>query len=169
MLAMMAICLSMPVLTSCSDDDDEPSGDALVEQLQGTWYLEDVTMSVPALDYSVTMTADELIDAAGYDAAYDEVLTFKGNKVIGYDNKEHTYRVSGNRLLLPWYEDDDLWYDVSFSGSNIMTLYVVTDVSGYDCQMWFNYRKSGSRAAVVAPADAQLRSLVKAAIMKAKM
>ncbi|MGM9693409.1 MAG: hypothetical protein ACI3YC_00165 [Alloprevotella sp.] len=125
---------------SCSDDDAPagPSGDALVEQLQGTWTVD--LIKVQVMGQIIEMNRDELSQNTGYSDFYDDVLTFNGTKVNGYD-----YQINGNQILLPWYEEHGWWQTVSFSGNN-MTLFLAITYEGIPMNMWATYVKTGSRA-----------------------
>lgn len=106
---------SVGLFSSCGDDNGEPKGDDLVEKLQGTWYFD--VMKIKVAGQVLEFTADELKHESGYDGFYDEKLTFSGNRVNGLE-----YSVKKNSVLLPWYEEQDWWATVSFSGSK-MTMY----------------------------------------------
>ena len=125
---------------SCSDDDAPagPSGDALVEQLQGTWTVD--VMKVQAMGQAIEMNRDELLQNTGYDDFYDDVLTFNGTKVNGLD-----YQINGNQILLPWYAELGWWQTVSFA-ENTMTLFLAISYEGIPMNMWATYVKTGSRA-----------------------
>ncbi len=159
-LGMLVACLTLALgFTACSDDDeDEPSGDNLVESLQGNWTF--TTIKVKTLGQTVEMDADDLRNNSDYDQFYDEYLTFSGNKVNG-----SPYRVEGNKIMLPWYEDLGWWASVSFSGSN-MTMYYDLNVQDIDMEMWINYTRSGRSAMTPARADAQ--KLIYEALMAVK-
>lgn len=147
-LLIGAMCLGF---ASCGDDDDEPSGGSagtpsgtvtgsnLVEKLQGTWTFQ--KMKIQVMGQTVEMTRDELVGSTGYENFYDDVLTFSGSKVNGYD-----YQVDGNKILLPWYESQGWWQSVSFSG-NTMILLLDVVYEGVPMKMWLTYVKTGSRAA----------------------
>ena len=139
-LTLICVCLcSAPLLTSCGDDDnDEPKDGDLVEKLQGTWHFERMKISV--MGQNLEFTADQLKDDSGYAGFYDEVLSFSGSKVNGYD-----YSVDGNSLLLPWYVETGWWAQVSFSGSS-MTMFYDINYQGVNMKLWSIYVKSGSRA-----------------------
>lgn len=126
------------MFSACSSSSDEPSGDDLVEKLQGTWVLDKMKMSV--MGQTFEMTADELKNESGYNQFYDEVLRFSGDKVNGYD-----YQVKGNKVLFPWYEETNWWAKVSFSGST-MTMYFDINYEGVPMKMWGIYVKSGARS-----------------------
>lgn len=126
------------LFASCSSSSDEPSGDDLVEKLQGTWVLEKMKMSV--MGQTIEMTADELKGESGYNEFYDDVLRFSGDKVNGY-----SYQVKGNKVLFPWYEEENWWAKVSFSGST-MTMYFDINYEGVPMKMWGIYVKSGARS-----------------------
>lgn len=125
---------------SCGDDDGSAgsSGNALVEQLQGTWKVD--VMKVQAMGQTIEMNRDELSQISGYDKFYDEVLTFNGTKVNGLD-----YQINGNQILLPWYAESGWWHTVSFAG-NKMTLFLAISYEDMPMKMWVTYVKTGSRA-----------------------
>ena len=126
---------------SCGDDKDEPdspSGSNLTEKLQGTWTFD--LMKIQVMGQTIEMNRDQLVDNSGYENFYDDVLTFNGSKVNGYD-----YQVDGNKILLPWYSELDWWQSVSFSG-NEMTLFLDIVYEGIPMKMWITYVKKGSRA-----------------------
>ncbi len=133
-------------LNSCKDDDDEPggggspSGDLLVEKLQGTWTIE--KMTVKSFGQTIEFDLDDLKNNTGYSNFYDDVLTFNGNEVNGL-----AYSVDGNKIMLPWYEDYDegWWATVSFSG-NQMTMYYDINYEGVKMEMWITYTKSSKRS-----------------------
>lgn len=138
-MAILVIGLACGCLmSSCGDDKDEPTGDNLIEKLQGTWHAESMTINV--MGQTIEMDMDDLRQDSGYDSFYDEVLTFNGTKVNGSE-----YKVKGNTILLPWYESADWWQSVSFSG-NKMTLYLDVIYEGIPMKMWITYNKYGSRA-----------------------
>ncbi len=140
-LFIIACCVSLG-LTSCSKDDDdgpaEPKDDDLVEQLQGTWNFHLMKMNV--MGQTIEMDLDDIKDNSGYDLFYDDVLTFRGEKVNG-----SYYEVDGNEIMLPWYVELDWWATVSFSG-NKMTMYYNINYEGTPIKMWLTYAKSGSRS-----------------------
>lgn len=126
---------------SCGDDKDDldsPSGNNLTEKLQGTWTLD--VMKIQVMGQTIEMNRDQLVDNSGYENFYDDVLTFNGSKVNGYD-----YQIDGNKILLPWYSELDWWQSVSFSG-NKMTLFLDIVYEGIPMKMWITYVKKGSRA-----------------------
>ncbi|MBD9161898.1 MAG: hypothetical protein EGP67_11415 [Bacteroidales bacterium] len=131
----VALC-SVGLFSSCGDDNDEPKGDDLVEKLQGTWYFD--VMKIKVAGQVLEFTADELKHESGYDGFYDEKLTFSGNRVNGLE-----YSVKKNSVLLPWYEEQDWWATVSFSGSK-MTMYYSVYSEGVKMELWSVYR-SGTR------------------------
>lgn len=136
LLVMMSLCTGV-MFTSCSDDEDEPKGDDLVEQLQGTWKFELMKMDV--LGKKIEMDIDDIRDNSDADIFYDEVLSFSGQKVNG-----SAYTIQGNKILLPWYKELGWWMSVSFSGSK-MTLYMDVEYEGVPIKLWATYKKSGSR------------------------
>lgn len=138
---------------SCSDDDesDSPSGNNLVEKLQGKWTFEMMKMQV--MGQTIEMNRDQISQSSGYDKFYDEVLTFNGSQVEGLD-----YQVNGNKILLPWYEDLGWWQTVSFSG-NKMTLFLDTTYEGVPIKVWLTYVKNGSRAGFVPSSKASISIL----------
>lgn len=131
------VCLGF---ASCSSDKDEPTGDQLIEKLQGTWRGE--TIKLQAMGQTMETTFDDAIKDSQYDYFYDAVLTFSGKTVNGYD-----YQVKGNKVLLPWYEELGWWEEVSFTG-NKMVLYMDIVQDGVPMQMWFTYIKTSSRSTV---------------------
>lgn len=135
LIAVMAVGF-----TSCGDDD-EPKGDDLVEKLQGTWNFE--SMKIETMGQTIVMDIDDIRQNTGYDQFYDEVLRFDGNKVNG-----QPYTVKGNKILLPYYEDEEWWMEVSFKGSN-MTLYMSIDYQGYNMKGWTTYSRAGRSSAPV--------------------
>lgn len=96
-MALLFVALfSSAVLSSCSDDD-EPSGDALKERLQGTWNFS--KMKIKVADQTFVVGIDELKQASDADYIVDEVLSFNGDKVNG-----QYYEIKGNKILLPYYD-----------------------------------------------------------------
>lgn len=85
------------------------------------------------------MNADEIRNGSGYENFYDESLSFSGTKVNG-----QTYKVDGNRVMLPWYTNLDWWAKVSFSKSQLIFEYDITQ-NGVNFKMWCYYN-SVSRA-----------------------
>jgi len=156
---MLLACMSLALgFTSCGDDDDEPKGDDLVENLQGSWTFSNMKLKV--LGQTVEMDIDDIRDESGYDQFYDEYLNFNGNKVNG-----STYRVDGNKLMLPWYEDLGWWGAVSFSGSK-MTMYYDINYEGVDMELWITYVKSGR--SLMAPECVDAGMIVSEAMKKVK-
>lgn len=147
---MLLACLTLALgFTSCGgDDEDEPKGDDLMENLQGSWEFS--TMKVKVLGQTVEMDIDDIRDGSGYDQFYDEHLNFNGNKVNG-----STYRVDGNKIMLPWYEDVSWWATVSFSGSK-MTMYYDVNYEGLDVELWTTYVRSGRSGQVSVEGDARM-------------
>ncbi len=140
--AMLFVCFCCAgLLSSCGDDKDEPSGKNLQEQLQGTWVFS--KMKVSLMGQTVEMDRDDIVDGSGYNEFYDDVLTFSGDKVNGLK-----YSIDGNKILLPWYEEQQWWAKVSFSGSTMVLNCNVVE-EGIEMQMWITYVKSGSRSAVL--------------------
>lgn len=132
------LCLFSVSLHSCGSDDDEPgagapTGDDLVEMLQGTWTIE--KMKVKTFGQTIELGIDDLKNYSGYSDFYDDVLSFNGNKVNGL-----SYSIDGNSILLPWY-DETWWTEVSFSG-NQMTLYYNINYEGVPMELWAIYSKS---------------------------
>ena len=114
---MLAVAAMAVTMVSCSGDkDDEPEGDSLVEQLQGTWNFSE--MEVTTMGQTVTLTASDLDKFAGdngYSGYYDKVLDFDGDRVNGV-----SYNVKGNKINIPaWY--DDMWGEVKFKGSTLLS------------------------------------------------
>lgn len=137
--ALLMMCLTVSVaFVSCGDDEDEPKGSNLEEQLQGTWNFQ--VMKISVMGQTIEMDIDDLKNNTGYNQFYDDVLKFSGSKVNG-----GTYKINGNKILLPWYESVDWWASVSFSGSK-MTLYYDINYEGVPMKMWITYIKSGSRS-----------------------
>ena len=135
LLSMLILACVATFFTSCSDKDDEPKGDDLVEKLQGTWTIE--SCKVKVLGQTFEFSLKELRDFADVDMFVDEVLTFNGM----YVNNER-YDVKGNKILLPWYDE---WEEITFSGSNKMTLHSIYDG---EVECWLAYRKTSSRAPI---------------------
>jgi len=159
-VALLAMCLTVSMaFVSCSDDDeDEPKGGDLVEQLQGTWNFD--IMKVNVMGQTIEMDKDEIVDNTGYDRFYDDVLTFSGEKVNGT-----SYQVSGNKVMLPWYEELGWWASVSFSG-NKMTMYYDINYEGAAMKMWITYVK-GSRSGYTFT-DGQMPALIREAVKSIK-
>lgn len=132
--SLSLIVMIIAGFASCGDDKDEPSGNDLVDRLQGTWTID--KMKIQVLGQTFEYDLDDLKDETGYNQFYDEKLTFSGNKVNG-----QTYKVDGDRILLPYYESEDWWMKVSFSGSN-MTLYMDITYQGVAMKMWVTYTKT---------------------------
>lgn len=153
LLSTLAACMILALgFISCSDKDNEPksnreldggnkpTGDELVESLQGDWVFEKAKAKV--MGQIVEMGFDEIRDYGGSSNPndyFDYRLSFNGMKVNGY-----TYSVRGNKVLLPWYEDLDWWTDVSFSGSSL-TFHLNTDIEGIAMETWFIYVRTDSR------------------------
>ncbi len=156
---MLVACLMLALgFTSCSNDDDKPKGDDLMENLQGGWTFS--TMKIKTLGQTVEMDIDDIRGNSGYDKFYDEYLTFNGDKVNG-----STYRVDGNKIMLPWYEDLGWWGAVSFSGAN-MTMYYDLDYEGVDMKLWITYTKSGR--GIMSPVDVDAQKLLNEAVTTVK-
>ena len=118
-MALLFVALfSSAVLSSCSDDD-EPSGDALKERLQGTWNFS--KMKIKAAGQTFELSGDDLKQVSDADYLVDEVLSFNGDKVNG-----QYYEIKGNKILLPYYEEQNWWGEVSFSGSQLVLYYDIT-------------------------------------------
>lgn len=150
-LYMALIALMAVGFTSCGDD--EPKGGDLVEKLQGTWNIE--SMKVETMGQTIEMDIDDIKHNSGYNQFYDEVLRFDGEKVNG-----QPYTVKGNKLLLPYYENEEWWMEVSFKGSN-MTLYMSVDYQGINMKMWATYSRAGRSSAadyVESPATSAVSS-----------
>ena len=130
--------MSLSIVSCGSDKEDEPTGDSLMDKLQGTWTADYVKLNF--MGQTMEMTFDEFKREFGYDAFYDDVLTFNGMKVNG-----STYWIDGNKILLPWYEEAEWWQTVSFSG-NKMTLYLDADLEGVRMKTWITYIKNGGRS-----------------------
>ncbi|MDE7411868.1 MAG: hypothetical protein K2M94_07505 [Paramuribaculum sp.] len=149
LLTLLALfTCSAGFLSSCSDDEESPSGDALIEKLQGNWIFEKMKMNV--LGQTIEMTADDLRNSPGVGSNvdfYDESLSFNGTKVNG-----KSYKVDGNRVMLPWYEDVDWWAKVSFSDSQMIMEYDVTS-EGINIKMWAYYNRTGRAASAVLPSE----------------
>lgn len=120
-------------LTACSNNN-EPEDDDLVNKLQGTWTFS--KMKLAALGQTFELGLDELKQSGGYSDFYDDVLSFNGMKVNGSE-----YYVDGNKILLPWYTDENLWAKVSFSGSQ-MTMYYSVYSEGIKMEIWIIYSRS---------------------------
>lgn len=134
-IAMVAVISAMMV--SCGNENDEPEGDDLEEQLQGTWNF--VQMDVSTMGQSVTLTAADLDKYAGENGIsdyYDRVLDFSGSKVNGTP-----YYIKGNKINVPkWYGDQ--WGTVSFKGSTLHIVYE-TEEQGVDITIDISYKRSG--------------------------
>ncbi len=128
---------STTLFSACGDDEDSPSGDALIERLQGTWFFDKAKLNI--MGQTIEMNADEIRNGSGYENFYDESLSFSGTKVNG-----QTYKVDGNRVMLPWYTNLDWWAKVSFSKSQLIFEYDITQ-NGVNFKMWCYYN-SVSRA-----------------------
>ena len=134
----MALIAVMSVgFTSCGDD--EPKGDDLIEKLQGTWNFE--SMKIETMGQTIEMDIDDIKHNTGYDQFYDAVLRFDGEKVNG-----QPFTVKGNKILLPYYENEEWWMEVSFKGSN-MTLYMNIDYQGVNMKAWTTYSRAGRSSA----------------------
>ena len=121
--AMLVIALLAFGVSSCSKDDkDEPSGSGLQEKLQGSWSIKE--MKVTAMGQTIVMSPQDIDNAAGsmgVSGYYDKYLEFNGNKVNGTQ-----YYIDGNKINIPaWY--NDLWGEVSFSGSTMHIVYKITE------------------------------------------
>ena len=150
-LLIGALCVGF---VSCSDDDDEndkPTGNNLIEKLQGKWTFE--IMKLQAAGQTIEMNRDQIAQGSGFDNFYDDVLTFNGTKVNGLD-----YQINGNKILLPWYEDLGWWQSVSFSG-NKMTLFLNVTYQDIPMKLWLTYVKNGSRAGFVPSSKASISIL----------
>ena len=143
-MALLFVALfSSAVLSSCSDDD-EPSGDALKERLQGTWNFSKMKIKVAGQTFELGI--DDLKQAGNADYVVDEVLSFNGDKVNG-----QYYEIKGSKILLPYYEDQDWWAEVSFSGSQLVLYYDIT-AEGMRVQEWAYYDPA-TRGASFIPAQ----------------
>ncbi|MDD5870575.1 MAG: hypothetical protein PUC77_03675 [Bacteroidales bacterium] len=140
-MALLFVALfSSAVLSSCSDDD-EPSGDALKERLQGTWNFS--KMKIKVADQTFVVGIDELKQASDADYIVDEVLSFNGDKVNG-----QYYEIKGNKILLPYYDGQDWWGEVSFSGSQLVLYYDIT-AEGMRVQEWAYYEPATRSASFI--------------------
>ncbi|MGM9841215.1 MAG: hypothetical protein ACI31D_03330 [Candidatus Limisoma sp.] len=61
------------------------------------------------------------------------------------------YQIKGNKILLPYYEDQDWWGEVSFSGSQLVFYYDIT-AEGMRVQEWAYYDPA-TRSASFIPAQ----------------
>ena len=143
MAMLFAAVVCSGVFTSCSDDD-EPSGDALKERLQGTWNFS--KMKIKVADQTFELSGDDLKQASNADYIVDEVLSFNGDKVNG-----QYYEIKGNKILLPYYEEQNWWGEVSFSGSQLVFYYDIT-AEGMRVQEWAYYDPA-TRGASFIPAQ----------------
>ncbi len=155
--ALIALCLSVSLpLASCGDDKDEPTGDDLIEQLQGTWHF--YHMKIQAMGQTIEFDASDLGDLAqdsGVAGFYDETLTFTTSSVNG-----NPYEVRGNKLNIPAYYGDT-WCTVSFSGGNLVMYYEMVE-QGISMQITITYtRGSRSAAALQAPSAASLMQAIR--------
>lgn len=152
-LLLVCVCCA-GIFSSCEKDDDDDSvqGSNLVEALQGTWNFQKMKVSV--MGQTIEMNADDLKDETGYGAFYDETLTFSGNKVNGAE-----YEINGNKILLPYYVEQQWWAKVSISGSKLELYYNITE-QGVSMQLWTIYTKKGSRSPQQMPADCHTSSLL---------
>lgn len=139
LITVIMVCLFSVSLSSCSNDN-EPKGNDLVEKLQGTWTFK--TMKLSALGETFELGLDDLKESGGYSEFYDDVLSFNGRKVNGSE-----YYVEGNKILLPWYTNDNLWAKVSFSGSK-MTMYYSVYSEGIKMELWITYTRSNSSRSI---------------------
>ena len=90
---------------------------------------------------AIELDIDDIKHNTGYDQFYDEVLRFDGERVNG-----QPFTVKGNKILLPYYENEEWWMEVSFKGSN-MTLYMNIDYQGYNMKAWTTYSRAGRSSA----------------------
>ena len=170
LLCMSMLCFFSVSLISCESDDDEPgvkntttkpTGENLVEALQGTWALEKI--KVKCLGQTFEYDLDDLKTQSGNTVFYDDVLTFDGEKVNGLN-----YSIDGNNILLPWY-DDTWWAEVSFLGTQ-MTLYYNINYEGVKMEEWAIYSKSNSssRSSNISNTNS-INSIIPIAIKATKM
>lgn len=157
LLAMLAVAAMAVTMVSCGGDkDDEPEGDSLVEQLQGTWNFSE--MKVTTMGQTVTLTASDLDKFAGdsgYSGYYDKVLDFDGDRVNGV-----SYNVKGNKINIPaWY--DDMWGEVKFKGSTLHIIYEAEE-QGISMTIDISYRRA-SRASASAFSPAPGTTIVSVA------
>lgn len=126
------------VAVSCGSNGSEESDDNnLLISLKGSWELQLITINADGQSYNLTM--DDLKDDPEDPFMVDQTLTFSGQKVNNYP-----FKIDGNRLMLPWYEELGWWAEVSFSGSKKMTLYYDVVVDGIQMKIWSYYVKTRS-------------------------
>lgn len=143
-ISLFIMCIFSISLISCNND--EPEDQDLVNKLQGTWTFK--SMKLAALGQTFELGLDDLKQSGGYSDFYDDVLSFSGMSVNGSE-----YYVDGNKVLLPWYTDDDWWAKVSFSGSE-MTMYYNVYSEGVKMELWITYSRSNeSRNTVETTSD----------------
>lgn len=134
----MMIALLSVGFVSCSSDDDDDTGSnsELMEKLQGTWVVDKAIMNI--MGQTMEVGREELLSYMPSNTyAWDETLSFSGNKVNGV-----SYTLKGKQLLMEGMSIyDDIAIYIQSVSSNKLLLREVVKVEGYEFTIEIQYRK----------------------------
>lgn len=142
LLAIMMVAMLGVGFTSCSSDDDE-MGDALIDQLQGTWEFSKGTEKVMGMTITMDRSSLQEMKRSMEDMMgskveiWDETLSFKGNKVNGVK-----YTLDGRNLIFDGMDAmDDISISIKSVSSSTLVLREEIYMDGIDLTADMEYRK----------------------------